>query len=234
TRQEFAAANLRRVRSAPAHAGVCDQARAEHRAAALRSGLSFFPLPVGEGDRGIIMAHTQVLLREDIDNLGARGEIVRVKAGYARNYLLPRKLAVEATANNVRQIEGEKAALAKREAKERSTAELQASQLQKLTLKFERKVGEAGVLYGSVTSMYIAHALHEQGYEIDRRKIVLREPIKRFGNYDVPVRLHRDVTLELPINVLGEGGVEVNVEAVQGAAEKAPEAPEAAPAESES
>src|ERR1043166_3581170 len=97
------------------------------------------------------MAHTQVLLREDIDNLGARGEIVRVKAGYARNYLLPRKLAVEATANNVRQIEGERAALAKREAKERSTAELQASQLAKLTLKFERKVGEAGVLYGSVT-----------------------------------------------------------------------------------
>jgi len=180
------------------------------------------------------MAHTQVLLREDIDNLGARGEIVRVKAGYARNYLLPRKLAVEATANNVRQIAGEKAALAKREAKERSTAELQASQLQKLTLKFERKVGEAGVLYGSVTSMDIAHALHEQGYEIDRRKIVLREPIKRFGNYNVPVCLHRDVTLELPINVLGEGGVEVNVEALQGEAEKAPEAPEAAPAESES
>ena len=166
------------------------------------------------------MAHTQVLLREDIDNLGARGEIVRVKAGYARNYLLPRKLAVEATANNVRQIEGEKAALAKREAKERSTAELQATQLRKLTLKFERKVGEAGVLYGSVTSMDIAHALEEQGYEIDRRKIALREPIKRFGNYNVPVRLHRDVTLELPINVLGEGGVEVNVEAMEAEAGK--------------
>jgi large subunit ribosomal protein L9 len=170
------------------------------------------------------MAHTQVLLREDIDNLGARGEIVRVKTGYARNYLLPRNLAVEATANNVRQIEGEKAALAKREAKERSSAELQASQLQKLTLKFERKVGEAGVLYGSVTSMDIAHALKDQGYEIDRRKIVLREPIKRFGNYNVPVRLHRDVTLELPINVLGEGGVEVNVEALQAEAGKS-EAP---------
>ena len=180
------------------------------------------------------MAHTQVLLREDIDNLGARGEIVRVKAGYARNYLLPRRLAVEATANNVRQIEGEKAALAKREAKERSTAELQASQLQKLTLKFERKVGEMGVLYGSVTSMDIAHALHELGYEIDRSKIALREPIKRFGNYNVPVRLHRDVTMELPINVLGEGGVEVDVEALQAEAEKAPAAPEAAPAESES
>jgi len=168
------------------------------------------------------MAHTQVLLREDIDKLGARGEIVRVKTGYARNYLLPRNLAVEATANNMRQIEGERAALAKREAKERSTAEVQASQLNKLNLKFERKVGEAGVLYGSVTSMDIAHALAEQGYEIDRRKIVLREPIKRFGNYTVPVRLHREVTLELPISVLGEGGVEIDVESLQ---------TEAAPAE---
>src|SRR5262249_14660584 len=162
-----------------------------------------------------IMAHKQVLLREDIDNLGARGEIVRVKAGYARNYLLPRKLAVEATANNVRQIEGERAALAKREAKERSTAELQAGKLNQLTLKFERKVGEAGILYGWVTSRDMAHELKEQGYEVDRRKIVLREPIKRFGNYAVPVRLHRDVTVELPISVLGEGGVEVDVEALQ-------------------
>ena len=171
------------------------------------------------------MAHKQVLLREDIDNLGARGEIVRVKAGYARNYLLPRQLAVEATSSNVKQIEGERAALAKREAKERSTAELQADQLRSLALKFERKVGEAGVLYGSVTSMDIAHELKEQGYEIDRRKIALREPIKRFGNYNVPVRLHRDVTVELPVKVLGEGGVEVNVEALQ--AEAAVEQPAA-------
>jgi large subunit ribosomal protein L9 len=161
------------------------------------------------------MAHKQVLLREDIDNLGARGEIVRVKAGYARNYLLPRELAVEATASNVKQIESERAALLKREAKERSTAAAQAEQLGSVTLKFERKVGEAGVLYGSVTSMDIAHALKDQGYEIDRRRIVLREPIKRFGNYTVPVRLHRDVTVELPVSVLGEGGVEVDVAALE-------------------
>jgi len=160
------------------------------------------------------MAHKQVLLREDIDNLGARGEIVRVKSGYARNYLLPRRLAVEATTNNVRQIEGERAALVKREAKERSSADAQAGRLSSLTLKFERKVGEAGVLYGSVTSMDIAHALKEQGYEIDRRRIVLREPIKRFGNYQVPVRLHRDVTVELPVSVLGEGGIEIDVSAL--------------------
>lgn len=178
------------------------------------------------------MAHKQVLLREDIDNLGARGEIVRVKAGYARNYLLPRKLAVEATASNVKQIEGERAALAKREAKERSTAELQANQLKNLNLKFERKVGEAGVLYGSVTSMDIAHELQNQGYEIDRRKIVLREPIKRFGNYSVPMRLHRDVTVDIPVSVLGEGGVEVDVEALEAqAATSAPEQPAAAVAD---
>src|SRR5204863_10054916 len=113
--------------------------------------------------------------------------------------------------NNMRQIEGERAALAKREAKEVSTAELQADKLRKLTLKFERKVGEAGVLYGSVTSIDIAHELKEQGYEIDRRKISLREPSKRFGSYTVPVRLHREVTVELPIQVLGECCVGVNV-----------------------
>jgi large subunit ribosomal protein L9 len=179
------------------------------------------------------MAHKQVLLREDIDNLGARGEIVRVKAGYARNYLLPRNLAVEANASNVKQIEGERAALLKREAKERSSATGQADQLRNLTLKFERKVGEAGVLYGSVTSMDIAHALQEQGYEIDRRKIALREPIKRFGNYTVPVRLHREVTVELPVSVLGEGGVEVDVEALEAEAENTVAA-ETAPSESES
>src|SRR5712692_9276038 len=157
------------------------------------------------------MPHKQVLLREDIDNLGARGQIVRVKAGYARNYLLPRSLAVEATASNVKQIESERAALLKREAKEKSTADAQAEQLRGMSLSFERKVGEEGVLYGSVTSMDIAHALKDRGYEIDRRRVVLREPIKRFGNYTVPVRLHRDVTVELPISILGEGGVEVQV-----------------------
>src|SRR5256884_5124698 len=161
------------------------------------------------------MAHTRILLREDIDDLGARGEIVRVRAGFARNYLLPRKLAVEATASNVKQIESERAALLKREAKERSTAAGQAEQLRNLKLKFERKVGEAGILYGSVTSMDIAHELKEQGYEIDRRQIILREPIKRFGNYTVPVRLHREITVELPVNVLGEGGVEIDVAALE-------------------
>src|ERR687883_35440 len=129
------------------------------------------------------MAHTNVLLREDVDDLGARGEIVRVKAGYARNFLLPRKLAVEATPNNVKQIEQERAALLKKEAKERATADAQAAQLGKVALNFERKVGEHGLLYGSVTSMGIAEALKERGYEIDRRRITLRDPIKETGEH---------------------------------------------------
>ncbi|HEY0081895.1 MAG TPA: 50S ribosomal protein L9, partial [Pyrinomonadaceae bacterium] len=111
------------------------------------------------------MANTQVLLREDIDNLGARGEIVKVRAGYARNYLLPRKLAVQATASNVKQIEQERAALLRKEATERGAAEAQAAQMNSLRLAFERKVGEHGMLYGSVTSMDIQEALREKGYE---------------------------------------------------------------------
>jgi large subunit ribosomal protein L9 len=152
------------------------------------------------------MATTSVLLREDIDDLGARGEIVKVKAGYARNFLLPRKLAVEATASNVKQIEQERAALLKKAATERATAEGQASQLGKLTLTFERKVGEHGLLYGSVTSMDIAEALQSKGYEIDRRRINLRDAIKEVGEYTVPVRLHREVSVEVPVVVTPEGG----------------------------
>src|SRR5215213_1156554 len=152
------------------------------------------------------MAHTNVLLREDIDELGSRGEIVRVKAGYARNYLLPRKLAVQATASNVRQIEQERAALLKKEAGEKSTAEGQADQLRAVRLSFTRKVGEHGILYGSVTSMDIAEALKERGYEIDRRRINLRDAIKETGEFTVPVRLHREVTVELPVEVTAEGG----------------------------
>ena len=165
------------------------------------------------------MAHTNVLLREDIDDLGARGEIVRVKAGYARNYLLPRKLAVEATASNVKQIEQERAALLKREAKERATAEGQAAQLRSLRLTFERRVGEHGLLYGSVTSMDIAEALKERGYEVDRRRINLREAIKETGEFTVPVRLHREVTIELPVAVVDEGAAPKDGPASQAAAQ---------------
>lgn len=153
------------------------------------------------------MAHTKVLLREDVDDLGARGEIVRVKAGYARNYLLPRNLAVEATAGNVKGIESERAALLKKEAKERASAEGQGQQIGALELEFKRKAGEQGALYGSVTSMDIAEALQARGYEIDRHRIHLREPLKRVGEYTVPVRLHREVTIDLRVRVAPEGEV---------------------------
>jgi large subunit ribosomal protein L9 len=154
------------------------------------------------------MATTNVLLREDVDNLGARGEIVKVKAGFARNYLLPRNLAVEATPGNVRQIEGERKALLKREARDRATAEAQQAQMKDLRLTFERKVGEHGMLYGSVTSMHIAEAIREKGYEVDRRRVHLQEPIKETGEFTVTVRLHRDVNVEIPVTVTGEGGAQ--------------------------
>lgn len=153
------------------------------------------------------MAHTKILLREDVDDLGARGEIVRVRAGYARNYLLPRKLAVEATAGNVKQIERERTVLLKKEAGERATADAQAEQMRSLVLSFERKSGEQGALYGSVTSMDIAEALKEKGYEIDRHRIQLREPLKRTGDFTVPLRLHREVTVDLQVKVSPEGQV---------------------------
>ena len=153
------------------------------------------------------MAHTKVLLREDVDDLGARGEIVRVRAGYARNYLLPRNLAVEATTGNVKGIEQERAALLKKEAKERSTAEAQSERMRSLTLEFKRKAGEQGALYGSVTSMDLAEALKERGYEIDRHRIHLREPLKRLGEFNVPVRLHREVSIDLQVKVVPEGEV---------------------------
>ncbi|MDQ3665664.1 MAG: 50S ribosomal protein L9 [Acidobacteriota bacterium] len=151
------------------------------------------------------MAHTRILLREDVDDLGARGEIVRVRAGYARNYLLPRKLAVEATTGNVKQIERERTVLLKKEAGERATADAQAEQMRSLVLNFERKSGEQGALYGSVTSMDIAEALKEKGYEIDRHRLHLREPLKRIGDFTVPLRLHREVTVDLQVKVSPEG-----------------------------
>ena len=152
------------------------------------------------------MANTTILLREDVDALGGRGEIVKVKAGYARNYLLPQKLATLATKGNVKQIEQERTALLKRASEEKATAELQKDQMGVIELAFERKAGEGGTLFGSITSMDIAEALQAKGYEIDRRKIALRHPIKETGEYTVNVKLHREVVLQVPVKVTGEGG----------------------------
>ncbi len=178
------------------------------------------------------MANTTILLREDIEHVGGRGEIVKVKAGYARNYLLPQKFATLATKGNVKQIEQERAALLKRAAIEKATAEAQHEQMTSIALTFERKAGEHGTLFGSVTSMDIAEALNAKGYEIDRRKIVLKEAIKETGEYTVNVKLHREVTLAVPVTVTGEGGeMPVKEEKAAKVEEPKVEAPvEAAPA----
>ena len=133
------------------------------------------------------MANTTVLLREDIDNLGGRGEIVKVKAGYARNYLLPQGFATLATKGNVKQIDQEREALLKRAAVEKATADAQKAQMESISLTFERKSGDHGQLFGSVTSMDIAEALQAKGYEIDRRRIALKDAIKETGEYTVNV-----------------------------------------------
>jgi large subunit ribosomal protein L9 len=168
------------------------------------------------------MANTTILLREDIETLGGRGEIVKVKSGYARNYLLPQGLATLATKGNVKQIELERAALLKKVAVEKETAELQAGQMGDISLSFTRKAGEQGHLFGSVTSMDIADALKAKGYEIDRRKIVLKDSIKETGNYTVGLKLHREVTLQIPVTVRGEGEAEAPVEEPKADATEAP------------
>jgi large subunit ribosomal protein L9 len=150
------------------------------------------------------MATVEVLLREDVEHLGRRGQIVRVKAGYARNYLLPRGLAVLATSANVKAIEQERQLLARREARERAQAEGLVEQLRELVLVFPRKVGDQDLLFGSVTALDIAHALAERGIEVDRRKILLEHPIKYLGEYTIPIKVHRDVTAEIRIQVVRE------------------------------
>lgn len=188
------------------------------------------------------MASTTVLLREDIDTLGGRGEVVKVRSGYARNYLLPQGLATLATKGNVRQIEKEREALLKKAAVERATAEAQRDQMGVIELSFQRKAGEGGTLFGSVTSMDIAEALNAKGYEIDRRKIALRDAIKETGEYTVKVKLHRDVVLEVPVTVTAEGGEDAAVEAkpakksrkTKAETEEAVEEPAAEPAKEES
>ena len=150
------------------------------------------------------MAQMELLLREDVEHLGLRGELVKVRPGYGRNFLLPRKLAVQATTANVKAITKQREALLKKVAADRTSAEGQAALLQSLTLEFARKVGEHGVLYGSVTSMDLAEAIAASGYEIDRRKIQLPDPIKGIGEFEVPVKLHREVTANLKVVVKKE------------------------------
>src|SRR5690348_7712418 len=133
----------------------------------------------------------EVILREHLENLGRRGEIVKVADGYARNYLLPRKLALLVTEGNRRQIERERSKFEAKEAAEKGDAEALAARLGGAEVIIGRKVGETEALYGSVTTADIAEALAKLGFDVDRRKLQLADPIKKIGEFDVPLRLHR-------------------------------------------
>ncbi|MGD0830187.1 MAG: 50S ribosomal protein L9 [Terracidiphilus sp.] len=154
----------------------------------------------------------EVILKEDVANLGHRGDLVKVADGYGRNFLLPRKLALQATLANKAVVEQMKNAAARRSATEKAQAEALAVKLTPVVLEFTRKSGEAGHLFGSVTSADIAAALDAKGFEVDRRKIQLDEPLKSVGDFSVAIKLYREVTAHVNVKVLAE------------AAEEAPEA----------
>jgi large subunit ribosomal protein L9 len=154
----------------------------------------------------------EVILKEDVANLGHRGDVVKVADGYGRNFLLPRKLALQATLANKVVIEQMKSAAARRFATEKAQAEELATKLTPIVLSFTRKSGEAGQLFGSVTSADIAAEIETKGVEIDRRKIQLAEPIKTVGEYDVAIKLHREVTAHVKVKVVAEATEEVAAE----------------------
>ena len=146
----------------------------------------------------------QIILQEDVEKLGNRGEVVTVAEGYARNFLLPRKLALEATAGNMKRLEKMRAAFAKKEAVEKGDAQKLAELLAGVSLEVTRKSGENDQLFGSVTSADISEALAAKGFTIDKKKIQLAEPIKTIGEFDVPLKLHREVSSTVKLTVKKE------------------------------
>jgi large subunit ribosomal protein L9 len=148
----------------------------------------------------------EVILKEDVPKLGARGDVVKVAEGYGRNFLLPRKLAIEANAANKAVIEQMKAATLRRSAKEKHEAESLSTQFEGLSVSFQRRSGENDQLFGSVTSSDIAEGLEKKGFHVDRRKIQLHEPLKSLGEFEVPVKLHKDVTAHLRVVIEKEAG----------------------------
>lgn len=146
----------------------------------------------------------KVILRRDVDNLGERGQVVNVAAGYARNYLVPKGFAMAATPGNIRSLELEKNVWEAREVKEVGEAQAFADRLAAVELTIAKKAGESETLYGSVTTSEIGEMLATKGFEVDRRKIQLGEPIKALGEYTIPVKLHRQVTAEIKLNVVAE------------------------------
>jgi len=154
----------------------------------------------------VFMRHVmEVILREHVDHLGRRGEVVKVADGYARNYLLPRKLALMATDGNRKQIEREREKLDAKDAEEKKVAEALGERMGGVQIVIVRKVGETEALYGSVTSADIAEALAAKGFDIDRRKVQLAEPLKKLGDFEVPVKLQRDVVATVKVKVAAEG-----------------------------
>ena len=147
----------------------------------------------------------EVILREHVDNLGKRGEIVKVADGFARNYLLPRKLALPATEGNRKHVERERKIMETREAEEKAAAESISTRLAAVDISIARRVGDTEQLYGSVTAADIVEYLKGKGFEIDRRKLILPEPLKALGEFDVPLKLHREVTVPLKVKVVKEG-----------------------------
>ena len=146
----------------------------------------------------------EVILKEDVETLGHRGDVVKVANGYGRNYLLPQRLAIEATSSNKAVIAQMKESAVRKAAKDKSAAQEQAEKLNAVELTFERKVGANDTLFGSVTSADIAAELEKQGYEIDRRKIALDEPLKQLGEFHVPVKLFREVSAHVKVTVLSD------------------------------
>jgi large subunit ribosomal protein L9 len=146
----------------------------------------------------------EVILKEDVITLGHRGDVVKVAEGYGRNFLLPKHLAIEATAANKAVIDQMKASAVRKSAKEKSESEELLKQLEQVSLEFARKVGEKDHLFGSVTPGDIAHALEAKGFTIDRRKVVMEEPLKQLGEFHVPVKLHREVTAHVKVTVVAE------------------------------
>jgi large subunit ribosomal protein L9 len=147
----------------------------------------------------------EVILKEDVANLGNRGDVVKVAEGYGRNFLLPRKLALQATLANKAVVEQMKTAATRRSASEKALAETLVTKLEPLVLSFTRKSGEAGHLFGSVTSVDIAAELAAKGFEVDRRKIQLDEPLKSLGDFTVSIKLHREVTAHVKVKVISDG-----------------------------
>jgi len=146
----------------------------------------------------------KLILREDVENLGKIGEIVEVAGGYGRNYLLPRGLAVKASSKNLKEQEHQKKLIQARMDRQKKDAQEMAGSLDSVSCTITRKTGEDEKLYGSVTSRDIEEALREEGVSIDRKRIVLEEPIKKLGVYTVPVKLHTDVTGSIKVWVVKE------------------------------